>query len=118
MGPCSFTLLIPDAQNQTAADWTLDTALPLMRKAAGTQVKGVVGGPHPFEAVRDAVEAGDFDEIIVSTLPRRASKWLRRDLINRVKGLGLPVTSIVPGDNIKKDATDYMIGDPGGGGGL
>ena len=89
-----------------------------MRKAAGTQVEGVVGGPHPFEAVRDAVEAGDFDEIIVSTLPRRTSKWLRRDLINRVKGLGLPVTSIVPGDNIKKDATDYMIGDPGGGGGL
>jgi hypothetical protein len=117
-GPCEFTLLIPDASNQTAADWTLDTALPLMRKAAKTRVKGVVGGPHPFEAVRDAVRDGNFDEIIVSTLPKRSSKWLRRDLIGRVRGLGLPVKSIVPGDNVKRDATDHMWGDPGGGGGL
>jgi hypothetical protein len=44
------------------------------------------------------VEGGSFDAIIVSTLPRRTSKWLRRDLIRRIGRLGLPVTAIVPGE--------------------
>jgi hypothetical protein len=42
------------------------------------------------------LQQGAFDEVIISTLPRRMSKWLRRDLIRRVEGLGLPVTAIVP----------------------
>jgi hypothetical protein len=96
-GPCDFALLIPDVTDRKEADWTLETAQRLLRPAARGTVDGLVGGPDPFESVKEAVHTGKFDEIIISTLPRRVSKWLRRDLIRRVEGVGLPVTAIVPG---------------------
>src|SRR4051812_47677967 len=67
-GPCAFTLLIPDATNRATADWTLDSALPLLGRAAQKPVDSRVGGPDPFEAIQEAAGSGDFDEIIVSTL--------------------------------------------------
>ena len=94
--PTRFTLLIPDAPNRKAADWTLETAIPLLRRAARGPVDHLVGGPDPFIAVQAAVRDHDFDEIIISTLPKRISKWLRSDLIHRVERLGLPVTAVVP----------------------
>ena len=48
---------------------------------------------------------GNFDEIISSTLPRRVSKGLRRDLIRRVEGLGLPVIAITPDEAPAHDAS-------------
>ena len=93
-GRCTFTLLIPDAPNRKAADWTLEVAIPLLERAARGTVEGLVGGPDPFDAVEHAVHGGDFDEIIVSTLPKKTSKWLRRDLVRKIEGLGLPVTVV------------------------
>jgi hypothetical protein len=108
--PCTFTLLVPDVANRRDADWTLDTARRLLSKAARASVGGLAGGPDPFEAVRDAVATGEFDEIVVSTLPRGVSKWLRRDLLTRVRGLGLPVTAIVPGDRPGPGMAEDMMG--------
>jgi hypothetical protein len=94
--PCTFVLLIPDAAGRRAADWTLEAAIPLLEREAGRKVQGLVGGPDPFDAVERAIREGDFDEVIVSTLPKQRSMWRRRDLIRRIEGLGLPVTAVVP----------------------
>jgi hypothetical protein len=95
-GPCEFALLIPDVSERKRADWTLDNALPLLGRAAGAPVKGIVGGADPFMSVSDAVGDGHFDEIVVSTLSKKTSKWLRRDLVRKIEGLGLPVTTVMP----------------------
>jgi hypothetical protein len=93
-GPCSFTLLIPNEPRKGGADWTLETALPLLERAARAPVKGMVGAEDPFEAVSSALREPGFDEVIVSTLPKRVSEWLRRDLPHRIEKLGVPVTTI------------------------
>jgi hypothetical protein len=95
--PCSFTLLVPrpywDPQTEEAAA-TLELALPLLDEAASGHVEGTIGDSDPFVAVEQAVERGRFDEVIISTLPARVSRWLRRDLPHRVEALGLPVTVV------------------------
>jgi hypothetical protein len=105
-GPQQFTLLVPDAPDRKTADWTLDSALPLLTRAAAGPVNGIAGGPDPMTAIRDAVESGSFDEIIISTLPKQDSKWLRRGLIHRVEKLGLPVTAVIPTQKSIRDAID------------
>lgn len=104
--PCRFTLLVPavahgvhravdpEDQGQDEAQQTLELAIPLLEEAAGGEVEGRVGAPEPLAAVEDAVNTGEFDEVILSTLPSRVSRWLKLDLPRKVGGLGLPVTTV------------------------
>jgi hypothetical protein len=111
--PCSFTLLVPrpywDPETEEAAT-TLELALPLLDEAAGGHVEGAIGDSDPFAAVEQAVEPGAFDEIIISTLPARVSRWLRRDLPHRVEALGLPVT-VVTAEQSERPRSDTRSAD-------
>jgi hypothetical protein len=106
-GPCEFALLIPDTGS--GADWTFVSALPLLRRAAGGRVGSVGSGPHPFASVQNALRHGNYDEIIVSTQPKRIDRWLRRDLVRRITGLGLPVTVIAPQAMTNRKAARMMV---------
>ena len=94
---CSFTLLVPRAYwdpDTEEVEITLELAVPLLEEAARSHVEGVVGDSDPFVAVREAITSLGFDEVIISTLPARVSRWLRRDLPHRVEQFGLPVTVV------------------------
>jgi hypothetical protein len=95
--PCTFTLLVPrpywDPDTDEAAI-TLELAMPVLEEAAGKPVEGVIGPSDPYVAVREELERGDYDEVIISTLPERISRWLHRDLPHRVEQLGVPVTVV------------------------
>lgn len=72
----------------------LDHAVKRFREE-GLTVEGQLGDGDPIAAVQDAVNFNEFDEAIVSTLPARASKWLKMDLPTRVeRTTGLPVTHV------------------------
>lgn len=76
------------------ADERLREALAQLR-AAGVLVDGRVGEPDPVQAVGVTCTSRQFDEIIVSTLPNRISRWLGQDLPRRLeRKFGLPVTHV------------------------
>ena len=105
-GPATFTLLVPnpahglhkvvDPEDQQAseAQTVINEAVPALSEAAGAPVEGIVGDADPVAAVHDAINLRGFDEVIVSTLPVRLSRWLKLDLPSKVTGLGLPVTHV------------------------
>ena len=107
-GPARFTLLVPNAthglhkvvdpedQDASEAQAVIDQAVPLLSEAAGTPVEGIVGAQDPNTAIHDAVNLRGFDEIIISTLPARLSRWLKLDLPSKASGTGLPVTTVTP----------------------
>jgi hypothetical protein len=111
-GPCRFTLLIPDEPRKGGADWTLESALPLLERAAGAPVEGLVGTGDPVEAVQAALRESSFDEVIISTLPKRVSEWLRRDLPHRVARLGVKVTTITQDEPQPQPPARIPIGGP------
>ncbi len=106
-GPCEFTLLVPAtghglarAADPHAGDEEAEEHrrgfVEELRDAGLDVADAKVGDPDPLAATTDECFAHDYDELIVSTLPLRLSKWLKLDLPRKVAAAtGLPVTHVV-----------------------
>ena len=115
--PASFTLLVPNPahglhrvmdpedQSQEEGQQTLERALPKLEEAVGGHVEGIVGDAEPLAAIQDAINLHGFDEIIISTLPTRVSRWLKLDLPSKAAGLGLPVTTVTAKESTEAVST-------------
>jgi hypothetical protein len=98
-GAVYFHLLVPNVPGGQAV---VDRAVPLIEQAAHRPVTGSVSRrDDPMDAIEEALHDGDFDEIILSTLPRSVSRWLHMDLPRRVAHLGLPLTTVV-GEELRR----------------
>jgi hypothetical protein len=105
-GPAEFHLLVPatprglhrvvdpEVAGRQEATEQLELALELLQMATGSEVSGHVGDAEPVAAISDTLHEREIDEIIISTLPRRLSRWMHIDLPSKIRGLGLPVTHV------------------------
>lgn len=104
-GPCRFHVVVP--ANISGEGWTRteNEARAIARKRLeeaiarfgelGAEVDGHVGDERPLDAMRDALRHTPCDEIILSTLPRGASRWLGMDLVSRTsRTFSIPVTHV------------------------
>jgi hypothetical protein len=101
-GPIDVTLLAPaawevvDPHGGTQSAWRRLNAALTRLGAAGIRARGVVGDADPLAAVQSIWYAERFDEVIVATLPRHLSRWLRLDLPRRVEQLtGVPTRHVI-----------------------
>lgn len=103
--PSTFYVLVPasppvdhpwtEAEASAIARRRLEIALERFRKV-GLEVTGEVGDARPLQAIDDVLEREPFDEIVLSTLPPRFSRWLKLDLVHRVEAAyRLPVRHVI-----------------------
>ena len=97
--PASFLIVCPQsdptASEHRDAERRLRRALAELR-AEGIDAHGQVAHPDPFTAAMHAVRDERVDEIVVSTFGPARSRWLRRDVVGRLRrACGLPVEHVI-----------------------
>ena len=103
--PASFLIISPQSDPsqaaQPAAERRLSRALSELR-ASGIEVHGQIAHPDPYTAAMNAIQDERTDEIIVSTFEPTESRWLRKDLVQRLQeDSGLPVEHVmIPAEEV------------------
>jgi len=100
-GPIAVTLLVPAAWEPQDPHGGVETGRRRVRAAladlrdTGLDVHCRIGDADPVTALREAWDPDRYDEVIVSTLPGRVSRWLQIDLPRRAGRItGGPVTHV------------------------
>jgi hypothetical protein len=105
-GDSEFHLLVPvqhpwdhswsDGEVEHAARKVLDEGVARFADE-GIEVTGEVGDANPVEAIAGVLRRREVDEIILSTLPKGPSKWLKTDVLHRVeRQFPQPVIHVTP----------------------
>ena len=84
-----------DEEATALARRQLDQTVKRLREL-GAEADGELGSADPLQAIGDAIGRERFDEVIISTLPRRNSRWLRADVPNKAQQrFGVRVTTVI-----------------------
>lgn len=109
-GPAQFHVVVPatptsrawtsmtwdEEEAWRAASQRLEALLEWLR-SRGAEADGEIGDRDPVMAARDAIRRRPIDEIILSTLPAGKSRWLRQDVVGRLRAaVAIPVTVVTP----------------------
>src|SRR5262249_12884265 len=102
--PASFYILVPNPEHlafdrisddTSGSQQALAEALPLIEKSAGGPIDGrVANSPNAYDDIAEELCRHPYNEIILQTPPHHASHWLHVDLPERVRQLGLPLTTV------------------------
>jgi hypothetical protein len=83
-------------EEATAQAWERLSVMLAGLARLGVPVEGDLGSPDPLAAIGKACAGRQSGEIIVTTLPRHVSRWLRADLPHQAeRRFGLPVTTVM-----------------------
>jgi hypothetical protein len=96
--PVQHGLTWDEDEAEAAAQQRLDDVLARL-KSMGVTATGEVGSKDPVDAVHDALRGREADEIILSTLPVRASRWLGQDVPTKLRrSVNVPVEVVIAPD--------------------
>lgn len=106
--PHTFTVIVPQeggqGQHAERARARLQALLDRLHED-GIPATGGIGDPDPYAAVANALQFYPVDEVIISTLPKMRSRWMRADLIDRVQKItAAPIAHI---------EVDIAVAEPG-----
>lgn len=115
-GPCAFRFLVPVTDTEGLHQWDyppIDRVIPDAHQIAaalaegrlehelarlrrsGIEASGEVVEALPTDRAQELLREQPFDGVVVSTLPRRLSRWLVMDLPHRIARLtDVPVTHV------------------------
>ena len=116
VGPCTFLFLVPVTDTEGLHQWDyppIDRVIPDAHRIAaalaqgrlenevarlrrsGIEASGEVVEALPIRRAQELLANEHFDGVVVSTLPRRLSRWLVMDLPHRLARLSdVPVTHV------------------------
>ncbi len=111
-----FTLVVPavahglhrvvDPEDHCCAEAerTIGILRPSIEAAAHGPIAAMTGSHEPLAAIEDALNLGDFDEIVLAIPSGRLARRVHLDLARKVEALGLPVTVVGLAANHHPDA--------------